>query len=115
MAMLTILQNDLNAVTYWSIKNNRHEGKFEYMTHTASRSGPAGPIVLQDLPFAYDILEYTTSKGTLTPVEQLRDLGVPVSADPSCTAQVKPMATRAKQKAGWVQSPHSQPCRLPSC
>ena len=80
---MALLQNDLNAVTNWPIKNNMslHEDKFEYMAHTASRSDPTGPIVLQDLPFAYDILEYITSKETLIPVDQLRDLGVTVSAD----------------------------------
>ena len=101
---MEILQNDLNAVTKWSTRNNMslHEDKFEFISHAASRFGSCP--VLKDLPFANDILEYTTSKGILTPVDQLRDLGVTVSADLSWTAQVKSMATKARQKAGWVLS-----------
>ena len=101
---MVILQNDLNAVTKWSTRNNMslHEDKFEFISHAASRSGSCP--TLQDLPFAYDILEYTTSKGILTPVDQLKDLGVTVSADLSWTAQVKSMASKARQKAGWVLS-----------
>ena len=101
---MEILQNDLNAVTKWSTRNNMslHEDKFEFISHAASRFGSCP--VLKDLPFANDILKYTTSKGILTPVDQLRDLGVTVSADLSWTAQVKSMATKARQKAGWVLS-----------
>ena len=55
-----------------------HEGKFEYiLCHLPNRRNP-----LHQLPFAHENFQYTTSTGTvLTPVDQLRDLGITVSSD----------------------------------
>lgn len=98
---MMMLQQDLTNVTEWSIRNNMslHEDKFEFMSHSANRSN-----ALQHLPFTSQVYQYTTSKGSLVPVDRLRDLGVTVSSDLSWTAQIKTMANKARQKAAWVLS-----------
>jgi len=98
---MSLLQYDLDRVTQWSIRNNMslHEDKFEFMSHIANRSN-----TLHQLPFTCEVYQYTTSKGILMPVDQLRDLGVTVTADLSWTTQIKAMANKARQKAAWVLS-----------
>ena len=98
---MAILQQDLNTVIEWSVRNNMvlHEDKFDYMSHSANRSN-----ALQHLPFTSEIYQYSTSRGTLTPVSRLRDLGVTISSDLSWTSQIKTMADKARQKAAWVLS-----------
>ncbi|KAL5251988.1 hypothetical protein ACHWQZ_G014955 [Mnemiopsis leidyi] len=98
---MALLQQDLNTVTKWSIRNNMslHEDKFEYMSHAAIRSN-----ALHELPFTSEVYQYTTSKGVLYPTSQLRDLGITVSSNMSWTAQIKNMADKARQKGSWVLS-----------
>ena len=98
---IPLLQQDLDRVTRWSIRNNMslHIDKFEYLSHAVNRSNP-----LLHLPFTCEVYQYSTSKGNLTPVQQLRDLGVTVSSDLSWTLQISAMATKARQKAAWVLS-----------
>ena len=99
--VMVILQRDLNNVIEWSARNNMslHEDKFEYMCHSANRSN-----ALQHLPFTSEIYQYSTSNGTLLPIDVLKDLGVTVCSDLSWTAQIKSMANKARQKAAWVLS-----------
>ncbi|XP_068240007.1 uncharacterized protein [Palaemon carinicauda] len=98
---MVLLQQDLNTVTQWSTKNNMslHEDKFEFMSHAVNRRN-----LLLQLPFTADLYQYSTSKGTLTPSDQLKDLGVTVTSDLKWTAHIKDMANKARQKAGWVLS-----------
>ena len=96
------LQHDLDKVMQWSHKNNMtlHEDKFEYMCHSATKSS-----LLHELPFAGENFQYTTSCGAiLTPVRQLRDLGVTVSDDVSWTPHIISISSKARQKAAWVLS-----------
>ena len=54
-----------------------HEDKFEYICHLSNKRNP-----LYESPFVHVQFQYTTSTGTiLTPVDQLRDLGITVSSD----------------------------------
>ncbi|XP_068240276.1 uncharacterized protein [Palaemon carinicauda] len=98
---MVLLQQDLNTVTQWSTKNNMslHEDKFEFMSHAVNRRNP-----LLRLSFTADLYQYSTSKGTLTHSDQLRDLGVTVTSDLKWTAHIRDMANKARQKAGWVLS-----------
>ena len=48
---------------------------------------------------------YTTSTGTiLTPVDQLRDLGITVSSDSSWTSHIRSSCNKARKMAAWVFS-----------
>ena len=98
---MQLLQQDLNSVTQWSARNNMslHEDKFEFLSHAVNRSNP-----LHQLPFTFEVYQYATSKGTLSPVQQLRDLGVTIRSDLSWTAQIKTMANKARQKSALVLS-----------
>ena len=100
---MPLLQQDLDRVTQWSIRNNMslHEDKFEFLSHAVNRSN-TNP--LHHLPFTCEVYQYSTSKGNFTPVQQLRDLGVTVSSYLSWTLQISTMATKARQKAAWVLS-----------
>ena len=95
------LQNDLNSVTEWSKRNNMtlHEDKFEYICHAATRNN-----TLLELPFVKDIYQYSTSKGPLLPVDQLRDLGVSISSNLSWSPHIRSICQKARQKAAWVLS-----------
>ena len=100
---VSALQNDLNNVMQWSERNNMalHKDKFEYMCHQSnSRTN-----TLAELPFVAELYQYSVDKGkSLTPVGQLRDLGVLVSNDLSWTPHIKSIANKARQKAAWVLS-----------
>jgi len=96
------LQHDLDKVMQWSINNNMmlHEDKFEYMSHSATKSSN-----LRELPFVEENFQYTTSKGcTLSPVHQLRDLGVTVCDNVSWSPHINSISKKARQKAAWVLS-----------
>ena len=96
-----LLQKDLDKVMQWSRRNNMtlHEDKFEYMCHSAS----ASPF--KEFPFVGECFQYVTSEGcTLSPVQQLRDLGVTVSEDVSWTPHIQSISSKARQKAAWVLS-----------
>ena len=87
-----VLQKDLNAVMDWSANNNMslHEDKFEYLCHSASKSN-----ILRQLPFVCEFYQYKTSVDFLSPVYQLRDLGVLVSHDLSWSAHIHNIADKA--------------------
>ena len=96
------LQSDLEEVTKWSARNNMalHEDKFEYICHLTNKRNP-----LHQLPFAHEHFQYKTSTGTiLTPVDQLRDLGITVSNDLSWTSHIRSSCDKARKMAAWVFS-----------
>ena len=75
-----------------------HEDKFEYICHLANKRSP-----LHQLPFAHEHFQYTTSTGNiLTPVDQLRDLGITVSKDLSWTSHIRSSCDKARKMAAWV-------------
>ena len=99
---VTELQSDLDEVTKWSSRNNMalHEDKFEYICHLSNKRNP-----LYELPFVHEQFQYTTSTGTiLTPVDQLRDLGITVSSDSSWTSHIRSSCDKARKMAAWVFS-----------
>ena len=100
-ADMAILQADLDTVTEWSSRNNMqlHKDKFEYVCHVASKTN-----TLRELPFVNEIYQYSTSKGPLEPVNQLRDLGVIICPDLSWTSHISTICNKSKQKAAWVLS-----------
>ena len=96
------LQSDQEEVTKWSARNNMalHEDKFEYICHLANKRNP-----LHQLPSAHEHFQYTTSTGNiLTPVDQLRDLGITVSNDLSWTSHIRSSCDKARKMAAWVFS-----------
>ena len=96
------LQSDLEEVTKWLARNNiaLHEDKFEYICHLANKRNP-----LHQLPFAHEHFQYKTSTGTiLTPVDQLRDLGITVSNDLSWTSHIRSSCDKARKMPAWVFS-----------
>ena len=95
-------QSDLEEVAEWSAGNNMalHEDKFEYICHLANKHNP-----LHQLPFAHEHFQYTTSTGNiLTPVDQLRDLGITVSKDLSWTSHIRSSCDKARKMVAWVFS-----------
>ena len=76
-----------------------HKDKFEYVCHVASKTN-----TLRELPFVNEIYQYSTSKGPLEPVNQLRDLGVIICPDLSWTSHISTICNKSKQKAAWVLS-----------
>lgn len=96
-----VLQKDLDTVIKWSERNNMalHEDKFEFIRHSLFKWNQ-----LHNLPMTAEYNQYETSKCTLYPVEELRDLGVTVSSDLSWTLHIRTIAAKARQKAGWVLS-----------
>ena len=85
-----------------SSRNNMalHEDKFEYICHLSNKRNP-----LYELPFVHEQFQYTTSTGTiLTPVDQLRDLGITVSSDSSWTSHIRSSCDKARKMAAWVFS-----------
>ena len=60
---------------------------------------------LRDLPFVCQHFQYATSQGcTLSPVHQLRDLGITVCDDLSWSPHIRSISNKARQKAAWVLS-----------
>ena len=102
---VSALQSDLDSVMQWSERNNMalHKDKFEYMCHRLNRKNT---LELAELPFVAELHQYSVSAqgNSLTPVGQLRDLGVLVSDDLSWTPHIKSIANKARQKAAWVLS-----------
>ncbi len=99
---VSVLQMDLNNVIKWSERNNMalHKDKFEYMCHRHNRRS-----TLTELPFVSELYQYSVSHDkSLTPVEQLQDLGVIVSSDLSWSPHIRVIANKARQKASWVFS-----------
>ena len=77
-----------------------HENKFEHICHLANKRNP-----LHQLHFALEHFQYTTSTGNiLTPIDQLRDLGITVSKDLSWTSHIRSSCDKARKMAAWVFS-----------
>ena len=96
------LQRDLDTVINWSSNNNMtlHKDKFEFICHRFSKQNS-----LSELPFIAELFQYNVSeKISLSPVDQLRDLGVLVSKDLSWTPHIRTISKKARQKASWVFS-----------
>ncbi len=96
------LQRELYNVINWSNFNNMtlHKDKFEYICHRFSKHTP-----LSELPFTCELFQYHVSDtNCLSPVNQLRDLGVLISSDLSWSPHIRAISKKARQKAAWVFS-----------
>ena len=94
------LQEDLTAVCEWAKHNNMqlHEDKFEYICHGGSPNSiwSAMPFA----PFAYTL----PNSCVLTPIDNVRDLGVTVSSDLSWAEHLSEMAFKGRSMASWILS-----------
>jgi hypothetical protein len=99
---VSLLQEDLNNIISWSRSNNMklHEDKFDLLVHRSKRHD-----TLQELPFMAECMTYHVSNGNeLHPVQNLRDLGVTVSADLSWSLHIANAVSKARSKAFWILS-----------
>ena len=98
------LQDDLDAVVEWSVNNNMtlHEDKFEYICHSAKKTN-----YLRHLPFVSEFYQYKKSMDILSPVQQLKDLGILVSQDLSWSTHIRSTCDKARQKCVLHQKPNS--------
>ena len=97
-----MLQEDLNNVIMWSMKNNMELNgkKFEVLNYTLNKSEN-----LRKLPFSAQYLQYQLSDGTIIqPSETVRDLGVLLSNDCSWSPHVNQMLISARKVSAWVFS-----------
>ena len=77
-----------------------HEDKFDLIVHRSKRHD-----TLQELPFMTECMSYNVSNGNeLHPVQNLRDLGVTVSADLSWSLHIANAVSKARSKAFWILS-----------
>ena len=96
------LQEDLDVVLKWSMENNMvlQKQKFELLIHRANEN-----VFLQELPYASDMWSYHASEMLqISPVIELRDLGVMVTDDLSWGNHINTIVTRAKSISAWVLS-----------
>ena len=96
------LQEDLNSILGWARRNNMqlHEQKFELLVH---RSGPA--TGLESLPFTSHLYTYEVSEDVLvSPTNELKDLGVRISADLSWKSQIRSVVSKGRSVSAWVLS-----------
>lgn len=94
------LQEDLDRVIAWSIKNNMklHESKFYVLNYRLNATS-----LLRELPFTADLYHYRTTTGeVIESVPTIRDLGVILSDDCSWSAHIRLTAETAKRMASWV-------------
>ena len=99
---VSLLQEDLGNILNWSRSNNMklHEDKFDLIVHRSKRHD-----TLQELPFMTECMSYNVSNGNeLHPVQNLRDLGVTVSADLSWSLHIANAVSKARSKAFWILS-----------
>ena len=77
-----------------------HEDKFDLLVHRSKRND-----TLHELPFMSECMTYRVSNGNeLHPVQNLRDLGVTVSADLSWSLHIANAVSKARSKAFWILS-----------
>ena len=99
---VSLLQEDLGNIMNWSRSNNMklHEDKFDLIVHRSKRHD-----TLQELPFMTECMTCNVSNGNeLHPVQNLRDLGVTVSADLSGSFHIANAVCKARSKAFWILS-----------
>ena len=96
------LQDDVTSILGWAKRNNMqlHEQKFELLVH---RAGPStGP---ESLPFTSHLYSYEVSEEVLlSPTNELKDLGVKISADLSWKPQIGYTVVSGSSSADWVLS-----------
>ena len=74
--------------------------KFDLLVHRSKRND-----TLHELPFMSECMTYRVSNGNeLHPVQNLRDLGVTVSADLSWSLHIANAVSKARSKAFWILS-----------
>ena len=78
-----------------------HEDKFEYICHMANQKVSS---TLLELPFTAEVFQYHTNSGILSPVDNLRDLGVIVSSNLSWSNHIGRICDVARQMGAWVCS-----------
>ena len=96
------LQADLNRGVNWSIENNMvlHEDKFEYMNHSTG----TGKLLL-NLPFTSEFYQYTTPSGIImSPIDQIRDLGIIITSNLSWGPHISTMTDSARRMSSWILS-----------
>jgi hypothetical protein len=97
-----LLQDDLYKILDWSRRNNMklHEQKFELLNHLHNSKSS-----FSELPFFSETLHCKISgEDMLYPVEEVRDLGVMVSADLSWSRHIDSMVSKARSTLSWVFS-----------
>ena len=97
-----LLQDDLYNIIDWSKSNNMmlHEDKFELIIHKHRLNS-----TIYELPFVSESMTYKVTTGkSLTPVDELKDLGVIVSSDLSWRPHISSIVQRARSVAAWVFS-----------
>ena len=96
------LQEDLSSILEWSKRNNMllHEQKFELIVH---RTDPVTSLDI--MPFSSEFYCYQVSEEVkLSPMNQLRDLGVRISADLSWKSHISSVVSKGRSFAAWVLS-----------
>lgn len=97
-----LLQDDLNNIVAWSLKNNMqlNGDKFEVLNYSLNKSH-----LLRNLPFTQEYLEYNLSDGTtIQPSKTVKDLGILLSNDCSWSPHIHQMLISARKVAAWVLS-----------
>ena len=96
------LQEDLDTVILWSKENNMklHEDKFELIINEADPK-----TLIHELPFAGELYSYHVSESIkLSPIDDLRDLGIRVVRDSSWSDHIHRIAATGSSAAAWVLS-----------
>ena len=96
------LQDDVLSIIGWAKRNNMqlHEQKFELLVHRADPTSS-----LDCMPFTSELYSYEVSEEVLlSPMTELRDLGVRVSADLSWKSHISSVVSKGRSFAAWVLS-----------
>lgn len=99
------LQEDLSKVIQWASANNMalHEEKFELLQYSSSLS--SARTLLDILPFNQYARVYQTSEDhTLSPADQVQDLGVRMSSQLSFSTHINMIVDKACSKSAWILS-----------
>ena len=97
-----LLQTDLQKVIQWSEDNNMvlHKDKFQYMCHRCIKQ-----YIMGELPFMSELFQYNISPElSLSPVNQVKDLGILVSSNLSWSPHIRSITDKARRKSAWVLS-----------